>query len=347
MAILPDANNELTSDEGNLLEHSLEGVVELDPQLEPLSRDFAWIEGVFDLETRTVREANSLGYNVGPLTQVYLPYHDPGRRGLPVWVRRNGDLTMTLRPGVTVNDEGRVVLEYPYGKYPRLILPWLTTQVVLRQKEIESDGTIVIPIADSLRSFMQDIGLGWGGKQGKIVRDQTRRLLSASISLSQRLQAPGGEVRERLRQMVVAESYDLWWGDRDEGDAKTPPLWENEVRLSAPFVQSILAAPVPTDLRALKLLSDKGGPMAMDIYSWLSYRLFSAKKASLIPWELLAAQFGNQTKETWKFRQQFTAKLKIVKIVYRFARFSVQDKGLLIFPSPSPLKEDSRGRIES
>ena len=87
--------------------------------------------------------------------------------------------------------------------------------------------------------------------------------------------------------------------------------------------------------------------MAMDIYSWLSYRLFSAKKASLIPWELLAAQFGNQTKETWKFKQQFTAKLTIVKIVYRSARFSVQDKGLLIFPSPSPLKEDSRGRIES
>ena len=87
--------------------------------------------------------------------------------------------------------------------------------------------------------------------------------------------------------------------------------------------------------------------MAMDIYSWLSYRLFSAKKPSLIPWETLAAQFGNQTKETWKFKQQFTSKLKIVKIVYRSARFSVQDRGLLIFPSPSPLKEDSRGRIES
>lgn len=27
MAILPDANNELTSDEGNLLEHSLEGLL--------------------------------------------------------------------------------------------------------------------------------------------------------------------------------------------------------------------------------------------------------------------------------------------------------------------------------
>ena len=136
--------------------------------------------------------------------------------------------------------------------------------------------------------------------------------------------------------MNVADSFALWWG-RDAGleDDGSVPLWGNEVCLSAPFVQSVLSNPIPTDLRALKLLSDKGGSMAMDIYSWMSYRLYTARKPSLITWETLASQFGSRTKETWKFKQQFVAKLDVVKLVYRSARFSVQDEGLLIFPSLS------------
>ena len=74
----------------------------------------------------------------------------------------------------------------------------------------------------------------------------------------------------------------LWW-DYDETEGQQA-LWGNNVRLSSAFVQSVLTAKIPTDMRALKLLSEKGGPLAMDIYMWLSYRLFVARRPTLVPW---------------------------------------------------------------
>lgn len=350
VAIIPEINDNHNPDnrsEQQDLSSSADTV--LSPGSRRVSQDLQWVEGVYDLVNRNAHEANSLGFSSWIFTQVSLPYQDPGKHGSKAWVRRNGDITMTLTPAVSVDDNGDVSLEYPFGKYPRLILPWITTQVVRCQADIDNDGTLTLPVADSLRAFMVEIGQSWGGKSGRIVRDQTRRLLSSSISVSQRITAlPGKDERVRMRQMNVADSFALWWG-RDAGleDDGSVPLWGNEVCLSAPFVQSVLSNPIPTDLRALKLLSDKGGSMAMDIYSWMSYRLYTARKPSLITWETLASQFGSRTKETWKFKQQFVAKLDVVKLVYRSARFSVQDEGLLIFPSLSPLGDASRGKIQS
>ena len=68
-----------------------------------------------------------------------------------------------------------------------------------------------------------------------------------------------------MLKIPVADAVELWWDNTDEGDQGA--LWGNSVRLSPAFVSSILDAPIPTDMRALKLLSDKGGPLAMDIHT--------------------------------------------------------------------------------
>ena len=127
---------------------------------------------------------------------------------------------------------------------------------------------------------------------------------------------------------------ELWW-DYDVPDQQA--LWGNSVRLSSAFVQSVLTAKIPTDMRALKLLSEKGGPLAMDIYLWLSYRLFVARRPTLVPWEALQAQFGSQTVSKRKFKQSFTSKLILISLVYPEAVFKEVDKGLMLYPSPSPL----------
>ena len=90
-------------------------------------------------------------------------------------------------------------------------------------------------------------------------------------------------------------------------------------------------------MRALKLLSEKGGPLAMDIYLWLSYRLFVARRPTLVPWEALQAQFGSQTERPRRFKQSFVSKLILISLVYPEASFKEVDKGLMIYPSPSPL----------
>ena len=167
VAIIPEMNDNHNPDTRSEQQDSGSANTVLPPGSRRVSQDLQWVEGVYDLVNRDAHEANSLGFSSWIFTQVSLPYQDPGKHGSKAWVRRNGDITMTLTPAVRVDDNGDISLEYPFGKYPRLILPWITTQVVRCQADIDNDGTLTLPVADSLRAFMEEIGQSWGGKSGR------------------------------------------------------------------------------------------------------------------------------------------------------------------------------------
>lgn len=299
-----------------------------------VSKTNAWIDEMFALR-EDAEEAGSVGFCSRIFTQLSLPYRDPGVHGAITWVRENGPMRLQLNPLLDIDDDGQAVPAFPYGKYPRLILPWLSTQVVLREADLESDGSLTVELGDSMSDFFRALDIPYGGKSGRLMREQARRLFGADILFSEdRGQSLLGDRRQRMYRMPVSQAYELWW-DYDVPDQQA--LWGNSVRLSSAFVQSVLTAKIPTDMRALKLLSEKGGPLAMDIYLWLSYRLFVARRPTLVPWEALQAQFGSQTVSKRKFKQSFTSKLILISLVYPEAVFKEVDKGLMIYPSPSPL----------
>lgn len=299
------------------------------------SKSAAWVDEMMRLR-EDAEETESIGFCSRIFTQLSLPYRDPGNNGAITWVRQNGPMRLQLNPLLDIDDSGQPVPAFPYGKYPRLILPWLSTQVVLREAELESDGSLTVELGDSMRDFLKLLNLPYGGKSGCLMREQARRLFGADILFSEdRGKSPLGDRRQRLYKMPVSQAYELWW-DYDETEGQQA-LWGNNVRLSSAFVQSVLTAKIPTDMRALKLLSEKGGPLAMDIYMWLSYRLFVARRPTLVPWEALQAQFGSQTVSKRKFKQSFNSKLVLILLVYPEAVFTETDKGLMLHPSPSPL----------
>lgn len=299
-----------------------------------VSKTNAWIDEMFALR-EDAEEAGSVGFCSRIFTQLSLPYRDPGVHGAITWVRENGPMRLQLNPLLDIDDDGQAVPAFPYGKYPRLILPWLSTQVVLREADLESDGSLTVELGDSMSDFFRALDIPYGGKSGRLMREQARRLFGADILFSEdRGQSLLGDRRQRMYRMPVSQAYELWW-DYDVPDQQA--LWGNSVRLSSAFVQSVLTAKIPTDMRALKLLSEKGGPLAMDIYLWLSYRLFVARRPTLVPWEALQAQFGSQTVSKRKFKQSFTSKLILISLVYPEAVFKEVDKGLMLYPSPSPL----------
>ncbi|MGB5297070.1 MAG: replication protein RepA [Thermoanaerobaculia bacterium] len=67
---------------------------------------------------------------------------------------------------------------------------------------------------------------------------------------------------------TIAHKHQLWWSPRE---SVHQPLWNSIVVLSAEFYADLVAHVVPIDLRALKAL--RGSPLALDIYSWLTYRM--------------------------------------------------------------------------
>ena len=114
----------------------------------------------------------------------------------------------------------------------------------------------------------------------------------------------------RGNNLTIADSYELWTPHR----TGAKPLGESHVQLSQPFFESIMEAPVPVDMRALKAL--RGSPLRIDIYTWLVHRLPYLRRRTTIPWPLLAAQFGGDYKELHKFRAAFTKHLRQVLAVY-------------------------------
>ena len=74
------------------------------------------------------------------------------------------------------------------------------------------------------------------------------------------------------------------------------------------FFSAITAHPIPLDMRALKAL--KRSPLALDLYSWLTYEAYRAHnsgKGRFVAWRLLAQQMGTDYAEVTNFQQKAVA----------------------------------------
>ena len=104
------------------------------------------------------------------LAQTTLPH---SRQPSKTFVRTNGALKVSV--------SAHPLLELPYGRYPRLLMAWVTTEAV-RTKEP------VLQLGPSLTSFMSQLGLlPRGGQTGPIgqLRDQTKRLKTVLYALTE------------------------------------------------------------------------------------------------------------------------------------------------------------------
>ena len=73
--------------------------------------------------------------------------------------------------------------------------------------------------------------------------------------------------------------------------------------------------------------------MALDIYTWLTYRASYLKRPTVIPWSSLALQFGADYSRLRDFKHAFINELKKVVTVYGQVQIEVIDDGLVVKPS--------------
>ncbi|MBW8764536.1 MAG: hypothetical protein JF592_18480 [Microbacterium sp.] len=283
------------------------------------------------------------GYVSRVFTQTCLPYRDPmaSNPNLRAWERRNGDMLLAVEPARIVTPEGVVKYEMPFGKYPRLVLPWLTTQIVLQQGNREADGSLPVEFSASLPKFMAELGQDWGGRKGKLVLEQLPRLFGARISVTETTKTAQGSGM-RTSDFQIAKNYQLWWDN--EGSLSAEGLWGNTVVFAPDFVSDLLETPITIDLRAIALMA-KHGPIAMDILTWLNYRLprASTNPKAPVTWDQINNQFGAQYAQTRQFKAQFLSKLPAVTAVYRDARFDVEENGLRLYKSAPMVQRKALG----
>jgi len=264
------------------------------------------------IEAEEAKEADAIGFMARMLVQATMPHKKTDELHFS---RQNGNfhLAMTSFPGTGL----------PYGSLPRLLLAWLTTEAV-RTKERE------LILGDSLSDFMRQLGLvPTGGRWGSITRikEQTNRLFSASMQC----RVETGEHTAIKNYSVASEAF-IWWQPQSPGQQS---LWRSTVTLDEHFFKEIIDRPVPIDMRALHAL--RQSPLALDIYSWLTYRMSYLKRSTEIPWQALQMQFGASygldAQGTRSFKKAFLRQLNKINVVYPEAKIAEGSYGLQLKPS--------------
>ena len=259
------------------------------------------------IEDEAARDAGTLGFMARAMVQATLPHRKVTGNEFS---RTNGNYTLTILAPSAIG--------LPYGMIPRLLLAWLTTEAVKTQnREIE--------LGDSLSGFMRELGMiPTGGRWGSVTRlkEQTKRLFGSTISAIYEDKQGFAVVNQPLADQAV-----FWW----DGHPNQTGFWKSSVTLSERFFREVIDRPIPIDMRAIKAL--KKSPMALDIYTWLTYRVSYLKSPVNIPWQVLAQQFGSDYARLRDFKAAFLSEMKKVNTVYAGAKVDFSDTGLVVMPS--------------
>uniref|UniRef100_UPI002ABD3210 replication protein RepA n=1 Tax=Burkholderia cepacia TaxID=292 RepID=UPI002ABD3210 len=212
----------------------------------------------------------------------------------------------------------------PYGKFPRLISAWLTREA----KRTKSRELI---LGRSLNEFAGKLGLSnSGGRRGDTTR--LKILATKLFSTFVTLKANHGD-DFAYKNVSLSDSGMLLWNPNRPHEQS---MWESTVTLSEAFYRECMDYAVPFDLRVLHALR---APLAIDLYLWLTWRMFILRgRVRIIPWEALRMQFGAGYALTPQgmahFRAEFNRCLKDVCMLYPAAKVSPGRDGLSLFPSP-------------
>jgi hypothetical protein len=261
------------------------------------------------------RQAGAIGYMARAMVLATLPHR---RTTETAFVRTNGIFRLVIMADPETG--------LPFGSIPRVLLSFLTTEVVRTQN-------LEVPLGNNLTEFLQKLGMvPTGGRWGTItrVRTQTERLFSCSITC--RYDNDGYTGIKNIAP--VAEAH-LWWNPKRPNQGT---LWKSTVRLTEEFGREIMNHPVPYHLAALRMLTSS--PMAIDVYLWTSYRNSYIKQPSHIPWEALQMQFGAGYPFTPQglrdFKKQFLVALRKVGVVYPEAKKLRPTESHLLFVPGQP-----------
>jgi len=272
------------------------------------------------IDDQSADDAGELGFMARAMTLCTLPHSKPKEQE---FVRKNGDYTLSMLAPKAIG--------LPYGTIPRLLLAWISTEVVRTKSR-----TLVL--GDSLSHFLKELGLSRsGGARGDItrLRDQMHRLFSCNISCNY-------HTRDRDAGMGfrIAQKYDLWWHPQEPDQAG---LWESTLTLSEEFFNEITQSPIPIDMRSLKAL--KRSPLALDIYIWLTFRTSYLKSGTVITWEQLQNQFGAEYGRARAFKEAFMESIRKVQLVYPGANITTINAGIMLAPGTTSVSRKRKNLL--
>jgi hypothetical protein len=277
---------------------------------------------MFDIERGNAKP--SFYYLNTVLAQTSLPHKDPG--DMPFFKCENGNVATTLVRGTLRNPfSGKIELQgYPYGTKPRLMLMYLCSRATLT-------GSKEIYLGGSLTEFQRRIGIeqSTGGVTGSLAptKNQLMRLVSTHLQLY----CGAINAYSMTHAVPPIKRFDFWLPE-GRGAMK----WEGMVTLDDEIFNCLQDRSCPLQASAIVALHNSS--LALDIYTWLAFRLWRIKVSPMrpLPWDSLHAQFGSGYSRIRDFRKAFKESLQLVKSVYPEACFSFDHNDELVLRRSQP-----------
>ena len=243
------------------------------------------------------------------------------------WNRQGHKVSLLIEPGKIPVDGALRLYGVPYGSRARMILIYLQTRAVIEKSP-------VIELGKSMNAWLSRMDIPVCGQNYKDVREQAARISACRLTFYWQ-----DDKKDLFKKdSIVSEGIRL---APDNGQGS---LWQDTVRLSDTFYNSLCSHPVPILEPAVRAISGKS--MSLDIYIWLAYRLHALQRPTNISWQALHSQFGAGFKLVRQFKPEFRRALGYSLAVYPDAKVSEPDDGfgITLFPSPPPIPEKLIGR---
>ena len=252
------------------LSHSLEGRSKVVNLASHALADNDWATGI-TLKFATAPIVSSTRFKLLYLPPAFVNMTLPHRKlSHNEFTRFNGDLSLSIL--------SRKKIGLPYGSLARLILLYLTTiRVTKRERRFR--------FSESWRDFLKTIGITWSNHSRRSVQDQLERLCSSSFSVMSKV------INDtNFKGMFITDQ----WSRSAKGV---------QISLSEKFFILSGKSVVPLETEIIHHL--RQSPLAIDLYSWLTYRTINVKHPTLIKWKNLEKQFGAHYKRSRDFRSKF------------------------------------------
>ncbi|MFV1919769.1 replication protein RepA [Sphingomonas sp. MJ1 (PH-R8)] len=285
-------------------------------------------QGTLDAFLRVHDEEPVPAFLHSALCAMSLPTKRPKDDTQPI-VREDGKYALAINPRpVLQNVDGKSVLRslgVPYGAYPRVALIYLLSQAVMKRSRD-------VYLGRNFTEWMRRLGyqtVSYGPRgTANLMREQVDRLLACEWQI--RWDGTGAEDNAfAVRDVKISNEYA---GSLDKNGA-----FAREIRMSEVFYSHLIEHAVPLNEVAIREL--KGTPTALDLYTYLAYRLprISSDKGQVISWDQLAKHLGNDA-DSKRFRQTVRETMQLVSAVYPNANVDLSGRKVILHPSPAPME---------
>ena len=236
-------------------------------------------------------------------------------------------------------------MSVPYGFAPRLIFAYVVGEAVRGRQSVNLGRT--------RNRFLKALGVSTNSRNYHTVCEQIMYLATCQIEVTQLKHTEKFEQFEIDRYNVAKNiKYErpLFVFEENQRVAhlvfdpnldiqKPNPLdWNTTFTLSDDFYKLVRDKPMPVNLDHLKSLARS--PRRMDIYTWLSHRVYRIKNKPVnVPLTSVHRQFAPDIdfRHHRQFREKLKRDLAAIGKVYDKFNLELTDSELIIYASPPPI----------